>query len=149
MDDMDLLMAEIQSQYIDSLQSIADRVKQLFQEAIQETIYDYTDFLMTGWYQRTHNFENAVDTKLNIDGSLLVYIDTSKLNYYSYVNYERTDNNVSDIVPWLLEEGHHSGNSNDLYHNYNGRGYLENALAKIHSEYPTLILTIVNEQPQF
>jgi|GEM_PF-1548830 len=145
--DEDELFGNIAGQYQINLASISEEIKQLFEEAIQESIYDVSDPVRTGWYQRTDDFKNSVDVLLDINGQLFVYIDTSKLNYYSVVNYSKTNKNVSDIVPWLLEEGHHNGSLNDLYHNYDKRGYLENAEEKILSAFPGLIVTIVNEEP--
>jgi hypothetical protein len=145
--DEDELFENIAGQYQTSLNGIAEEVKMLFQEAIQESIYDVSDPIRTGWYQRTNDFENSVDILFDINGGLFVYIDTAKLKYYSVVNYSKTKNNVSDIVPWLLEEGHHNGSLNDLYHNYEGRGYLENAYEKIISAFPGLLMTIINEEP--
>ena len=145
--DEDELFGNIADQYQVSLNGIAEEVKILFQEAIQESIYDVSDPIRRGWYQRTNDFENSVDVLIDINGELFVYIDTSKLNYFSVVNYSQTNKNVSDIVPWLLEEGHHNGSLNDLYHNYDKRGYLENAEEKILSAFPGLVVTIINEEP--
>jgi len=145
--DEDELFGSIAGQYQISLNGIAEEIKLLFQEAIQESIYDVSDPIRTGWYPRTDDFKNSVDVLVDISGELFVYIDASKLNYYSVVNYSKTNKNVSDIVPWLLEEGHHNGSLNDLYHNYEGRGYLENAYEKILSAFPGLLVTIINEEP--
>jgi len=142
------LMTELEREYNIELKKIQDKIKLLMQEAIEETVYGYSDYLKT-WYDRTNDFKNSVDVKIDKDGSMLVYINTDKLNYNSYVNFIDTGTDVSTIVPWLLEEGHHSGDKSDLYHNYNGRGYLENAYEKIKREFPELELEIINEKPDW
>lgn len=145
---MDELWAEIESQYKDELRKISDRVVQLMQEAIQETVYDVSDPNMT-WYERTESFKNAVDVKFDNDGDLIVYINTSRLNLYSWVNFKQTENESSEIVPWLLEEGHHGQNGYGMYRNYSGRHYLEVAQEKISREFPELDIQIINEQPEW
>jgi len=145
--DEDELWESIAGQYQVNLNGIAEEIKLLFQEAIQETIYDVSDPIRTGWYPRTDNFKKSVEVGFDELGNLFIYIDTSQLNYYSVVNYSQTNKNVSDIVPWLLEEGHHNGSLNDLYHNYDKREYLENAYEKIQSAFPDLLLTIINIEP--
>ena len=146
---MDDLQIEFQKQIDEYLESIKDKIIELMQEAIEESVYDISNPNIT-WYERTDNFKNAVDIVFEGD-NLIVYINTDKLNYYSYISFQKTDNDVSSIVPWLLEEGHYSDKQNQygLYKEYSGRHYLELAQEKIHNEFPELQLTIINEEPEW
>ena len=142
------LWAEIESHYKEEMRKISDRVVQLMQEAIQETIYDVSDPFITMW-ERTNDFKNSVDVRYEEDGSLIVYINTDKLNYFSYVDYKKTDKEISGILPWLLEEGHSGNYGSGLYRKYPARHYLELAQEKIKQEFPELEIQIINEQPEW
>ena len=138
------LQEEIQRCKLEYLTQIKNRLIELFQEAIQEKIYDISNPDMT-WWQRTNDFINSIDFKFESNDSALVYVNVDKLNYFSYVNFQETSNDVSDEIPLLLEFGHHSDKSNQygMYKDYSGRYYLETALLKMQSEYPDLKFEIV------
>lgn len=130
------------------LEGIANESKILFQDAIRETVYDISNPDIT-WYQRTEDFVDAVDAKFEDDGSLLVFINTDKLNYYSWANFQQTDKNVSSAVGWFIEEGHNGGYGYGMYKDYSPRKFLESAYGKIHSKYPDLLLEIINDKPDW
>jgi hypothetical protein len=142
------MWSEIERQYKNELKKISDRIVKIFQEAIQEAIYNESNSQMT-WWNRSNDLKDSVSAKIDNDGKLLVYINTDKLNYYSYVNFEKTDKETSEIVPWLLEHGHHGSYGKGMYKNYEGRNYLELAYEKIKNEFPELELEIIDEMPKW
>jgi len=145
---MNDINAEFQLQMEMYLEGIAVEMKTLFQDAIRETVYDVSNPDIT-WYQRTEDFVNAVDTEFKDDGSLLVFINTDKLNYYSWVNFQQTDKNMSSAVGWFIEEGHNGGYGYGMYKDYSPRKFLESAYEKINNRYPDLQLEIINEAPDW
>jgi hypothetical protein len=153
---IDDLQLQFQEQIEEYLSGISGEISNLFKEAIEESVYNAsdglnTDFKLEGetWWERSEDFLNAVDITYDDNGSLIIFVNTDKLDYYSYVAFTKTEKNASEIVPWLLEEGHSSSKSNQygMYSDYKGRHYLELAKQKVQEEFPGLLIEIINEEP--
>jgi hypothetical protein len=144
---MDDLQNQFKEQINEYLHEIQDRIVELFKDSIQEAVYDISDTQMT-WWERTEDFKNSVSIQYDSEGALVVYVDTDKLDYYSYINFQKTDIEVSDSLPMWLEDGHNSDKPNQygMYANYNGRNYLELAYEKINSEFPDLQVQILKDE---
>ena len=143
------LLEEIQRVQKEYLDEIKGRLVELLQEAIQEKVYDVSDNSMT-WWDRTDAFKNSVDVKFEGDNGLFIYPNTNKMEYYSYTAFQKTNNNVSEHIPELLEYGHHSSKPNQygMYRDYSAREYLETAINKMKSEFPDLQFEIAGGEDE-
>jgi hypothetical protein len=127
------------------LNTIKNRIVDIFKESIQESVYDVSESNGITWYERTEGFKNSVDIKWSGD-DLLAYINTDMLNdYYSWINFNKTDNKVGQYLGEFLEEGHHGENGFGMYRDYEARHFLELAHYKIQNEFPGLEIRIIKD----
>ena len=135
---MDSLRAEFQAQVDAYLESIKNRISELFKQGIQESIYDYYS---PTEYNRTYNFLNSVRTDIDlVTGKMFVYADVTS-GYVSAVSGK----DVSDSISNWLNKGHYDYKGSGEYHSYEKRNYLLRCYALIHDEFPELDLEIIEE----
>ena len=138
-DDLKYIEQQIKLYQEDLLRQIQDDLKDLFQQAIQESIYDRYDPVE---YQRSYDFLNQIGMKF-VDDKLIIYNDINDMYYTSAVD----DSEVTSALPWFLEHGHSDGIGNNLYHDYSGRHYLEVCKEFIESKYPDMKVQIIDDEP--
>lgn len=122
---------------------IEKRAKEIFIECIHEYLYDRYE---PTWYDRTFQLEDSVTTEIQ-GYSILVYIDTDKLDYFSAYDRNR---NVSIAVPfWLTATGHHDDTGiNNWFHNYPASDFLEVAFERISKELGVKCEMILKKPPR-
>ena len=151
---MDDLQMQFKQQINEYLESIKDDIKNILHEAIMDTVFSYNP----SEYRRTGQLEDIdnIDVKFDNDGSLIVYINTDNLQYYSFGKGEGYDNSGlkqinGDCLTHFLEVGHDSyspyeGDA-DMFWHYPARRFLEVAQERVQEKYPDLIVTVIREQP--
>lgn len=123
---MDIDIA-IQEEYNRYLQQVKERVKQLFKQALKECVYDY---YIPNTYERTYQMLNNVNVHINENGEIYVYTDNQ-----FYTSAVDGSPQSPDFINYIIEHGHHDGGTNNQYHNYEGRHYLERAKELIENEF--------------
>lgn len=135
---LEKLITDYQKKYF---KEIEQDIIQIFQEAIDQTIYDaYTP----NTYKRTYMFRDSVRCHYDYKNNVLYVYSDINTGYYSAVD----GRDVTPAISYWLQEGHSDGTGIDnQYHNYQGRNYLEKAEKMIKEKYPDLKLKIVNDSP--
>lgn len=120
------------------LNEIREELIALFKEALEITVYSaYSPSV----YERTYMLLNSVKvTEDLLTGDLYVFSDLNT-GYYSAVTGEDVSKNLNG---WI-EYGHHDGGTG-MYHDYNGRGFLEKAEELIKAKFPELKIEIVSDE---
>jgi len=140
-------MDALDSAYFDSLvggggsnidlSEMKDELINLFKEALETTVYSAYS---PSFYERTYTLLNSVRvTEDAVTGNLYVFSDLNT-GYHSAVTGEDVS---KDINKWI-EYGHHDGGSG-MYHDYNGRNFLEKAEQLIKAKFPELKIEIVSD----
>lgn len=132
---------ELEEELKKYLNNIKEDIKKIFQQAIQDKVYDY---YQTNTYRRSGELRDSVAVEIK-NNTIYVYNDVNDMWYESAVD----GRNVTNIVPWLVNEGHSDGVGDNQYHNFEGRHYLEEAYEKIKKKYPDLDIEIVNDKPPY
>lgn len=138
------------------VESMKKECIKLFQEAIQEEVYDVTDAIKSSnngnkpdYFPRSYLLKQAVNCEMIDMDSMIVQINTDKIAYNSYVNFRDTGKGVSKNVPWLIYHGHNyngAKNQYGLYKNYAGRDYLQSAYNKIKAKFPEFEISIIADE---
>jgi hypothetical protein len=153
-------LSQIQSQInkycLQELQKISNDSEKIFHDAIKTNVYDYYKPV---WYKRTESLLNSVRSevrKINNTYTLYIYVDTNLLNYTSAYDKNR---NVSNIVPYWINEGHNARNylptdSNgeqfyNEFHAYEPRRFVEKALEELRLKYGGEDLIIEIDEESF
>jgi hypothetical protein len=139
-DYLDDLHLQLQEQIYQYFQRIEGRIKEIYKDAIQDTIYIYNPTV----YERTYTFINSVKTHINFEtGVMYVYsdLDGQDYDYPSAVDGSSQSDNISNF----LEGGHHDGGIGE-YHDFNARRYLEKAQDMIQAEFPDLKTKILENE---
>jgi predicted ATP-binding protein involved in virulence len=144
---VDDLQAQFKQQIDEYLASIQDRIQELFQQGIQESIYNYYPDPIQ--YDRNYTFLNSVKAHIDLEnGIMYVYNDLNEgSQYYSAVDGTSQFQNISN---WL-ENGHNDGIGESIpkenqYHQFEGRRYLEHCRDLIQSEFPDLQIKILDNE---
>lgn len=138
---MDDLQAQVREQIYEYFQSIEDRIKEIYKEAIQSNVYDFYD---PSVYERTYTFINSVKTHINFEtGAMTVYSDLNGEDYDYPSAVDGTSQ--SDNIANFLDGGHHDGGTGE-YHNFDARNYLQEAASMIQTEFPDLIIRILHNE---
>lgn len=135
---MDWLDEQIKKSFNQQLNSIKDRVREIFKEALNQDIYNRRN---PSEYDRTYQLLDAINVEIK-DDSLIVFIDSDILNYTSAVD----GRSVSSAVPRFLRGHDDSSNIDNWYHHYPKSNYLETAKEMIESELG-LRCEIIDEEP--
>lgn len=129
----------------EKLQDDSEEIKELFEKAIQSSIYDY---YTPKYYNRNYTFLNSVVTHLDIENNTLyVYSDINEGDeYYSAVDMSPQFQNINN---WL-EDGHSDGIGIKVpkfnqYHEFEGRNFLEKAEELIKEQFPDYNIKIIKD----
>ncbi len=127
-EEMEYLNQQINKAQREYLDEIKDGIMALWQDAINENVYQVYDPVQ---YQRSFDLLNKLEMHFDDDGKLIIQTDTD--NYYSVVDGK----DVSDLVPnWVGETGHTDNKGTGMYHNYQPpKHFLERAKEFIENEY--------------
>mgnify|MGYP000847431904 CR=1 FL=1 len=126
-EELEYLTQQIKEYQKDYLDEIKGGIMALWQDAINENVYQIYDPVQ---YQRSFDLLNNLEMHFDNDGKLIIQTDTD--NYYSVVN--RKD--VSDLVPIYVNSGHNDSSPiQNIYHHYPARHFLEKAKEMIENEY--------------
>ena len=120
---------DINKYYEIELRKVANRCREILQDAIQSELYDkYTPKS----YDRTYQLLNSVRTDIK-DGYLYVYVNTGNLNYKS--NVPNNNYPASKWTPYWTNYGHNKSiGGKFMYDNYPSRSYLQVAKERIKRE---------------
>jgi hypothetical protein len=126
--------SEITSDINIYIKNIEKRVKEILIDEINKSVY--MAYPNPKEYVRTRQLINNVRTEIKGD-ILYAYINTGNMYYYSVVSGE----DVSDLVPYWVNYGHHRQISNPIpmYDDYpagqnGGRQFIEKAIQRIKDE---------------
>lgn len=151
---MDSLWAEIQSQLEAEIKIIVQDCRKILNQAIIDTVYSYNPRS----YDRTNQLNDIanIDYKMEEDGGVTIFINTTNMEYYSFGKGEGHDNSglsrvPADVVVHVLEVGHDTysphDSGNDMFRHYTARHFLEEACSRMKDKYPELDFEVIREQP--
>jgi hypothetical protein len=130
---------EIQNEIKLFVKDIQKRCEQILREEIEKLVYDSYDPSM---YERTFSLLEAVDSRVNENGELLIYINEGALDYFSVVD----GSNQSKNVPFYLNYGHQDSTGIDnMYHTYPARNFIESAAKRMSDEFGMKV-EIINDR---
>lgn len=141
---MDWLDEQIQLIKNREKESIRIKIKELYQQALRETLYEAYTPQGKKHYDRTYQMLNNIDVKIEND-DIIVYNNIENMNYQSVVDKR----DVTALIPFLLDyTGHMDGTGiYNMYHYYPERHYLERAKELIQEEFPQFKIEIFRNQP--
>lgn len=143
---MDTFEADIKNMILQQAKIIQEECEESLRAAILEAVYQ-SYIPVTGGYERTNQLLNSISSKIDTNGNIMVYVDTDKLNYIS-----NDGENVSEKVPWWIEQGHTQKGFEglgDQYRDYEARSFLELAESIIKSKFGNSVITqIINADPR-
>jgi hypothetical protein len=137
------LNAEIKLKMQEYLDSIRDRVIELYKQAIQNKLYNY---YTPNTYDRTYDYLNSVNVQI-VNNKLYVFADMNEgMGHYSTVTGEDESANINN---WVINGHNDDSNVYNEYHHYEGRDILDYAQELIQSEFPDLQVKIMNDGQGF
>lgn len=123
-------------EYLAEAQKEAEKI---YKENIDNCIYQ--NYQPTE-YIRTNALENSVTSKMD-DDTVFLYNDNNQMDYYSAVSGESVSGD--NVVNWTNYGHHDDSGRSGMFHDYNGRQYIEKTKEDIENEMPDIKVEIIDE----
>lgn len=120
---------DIENYYNSELAKIANRCKEILEDAIQSEVYD--KYSPTS-YERSFQLRDNVEVDIK-NGYIYVYVNTGNMHYWS--NNSKGED-VTAWVPYWINYGHNISESGGIfmYDYYPSRNYIQVAKERIQNE---------------
>lgn len=139
MDEAETFEQYAMQQMEQQIKEMTEDANRILQKNVRQELYEkYTPVA----YKRTGDLINSIASSFNmLQGR--IFFNAGKLKYKSIVSGE----DVSKYVPyWLDYTGHHDRTGIDnMYHNYNARGFLEKTVQELEEKYGKDCVDIVGK----
>lgn len=123
-------------EYLAEAQKEAEKI---YKQNIEESVYNAYEPVQ---YQHTNALENSVTSRMD-DDTVLLYNDNNQMDYYSAVSGESVSGD--NVVNWTNYGHHDDSGRSGMFHNYNGRQFIEKTKENIENEMPDIKIEIIDE----
>lgn len=131
--------AELEIYKKEYLLAVQKEAQKIYKDNIETSVYQA---YQPTKYIRTGALENSVTSTLDGD-TILLYNDNSQMNYYSAVSGKSVSGD--DVVKWT-NYGHNDDTGiGGVFHDYNGRQYLQETKDDIENEFSDIKVEIIGE----